>query len=275
MKIIVLALIVFSFSIGCSQFNNSEFTTIECASEAMPEFDRNEVRFLDDDGTPQKDVTILKIEKRRTVFKPCREMIYRAKFKSAKNELISNSRIKLMATGKRWKFQPENQDEITIQYEFTNDDFENNQKYQLNKSLKQYFWTKEGIEGVIENVEEVWMHPFRNNQFNFTEVTPFPSVKFPLEIGKNWTGNFNIQEGWGDWENTSGNFEYRVTAKEEINTAYGQIKNCWKIESKSEYEFGQSKFDYWFSESLGFVKMEYLNYGSQILEIELEEVNDK
>jgi hypothetical protein len=46
-------------------------------------------------------------------------MIYRATFNSDKNELISNSRIKMMATGKRWEFEHEKQDAMVVQYEFT------------------------------------------------------------------------------------------------------------------------------------------------------------
>jgi hypothetical protein len=120
------------------------------------------------------------------------EMIFRAKFTSAKNELVSNSRIKMMATGKRWKFQPEKKDEIIVQYEFSNEDFNRNQQHQLNKGFWGYKWMKEGIEGIIYNVEEVWMHLFRYNQFNFTEVAPFQEVKYPLKIGNKWTGNLNI-----------------------------------------------------------------------------------
>ncbi len=277
MKIQTLILMILLLNIGCSENhkNNSEFTSIECAPEKMPEFDGNKVTILDDNGNPLKDTIFGGIEKRRTVFKPCREMIYRAEFKSDKKELISNGRIKMVATGRRWEFQPEKQDEIIVQYEFTEEDFEKNQKNQLNKGFLTDSWMKEGIEGVIENVEEVWMHPFRYNQFNFTEVAPFPEVKFPLHIGKSWTGNLSIQEGWGDWENTNGYFEYKIVDKENITTNYGQIDDCWKIESKSKYEFGESKFDYWFSETLGFVKMDYRNYGNQTLVIELEEVNKR
>jgi len=224
MKILNLVLIILFLGVGCSNFYNSEFTPIECAPESMPQYDGNKVTMLDDDGNPQRDTILSQIEKRRTVFKPCREMIYRAKFKSAKNVLITNSRIKMMATGKRWKFQPEKQDEIVVQYEFTNEDFEKNKKSQLNKSLKQYIWTKEGIEGVIENVEEIWMHPFRYNQFNFAEVSPFSVVKFPLRLGKTWTSSLSIQDGWGDWENTTGSFKYQIVAKENITTEFGKLK---------------------------------------------------
>ena len=119
------------------------------------------------------------------------------------------------------------------------------------------------------------MLPFRYNQYNFTEVAPFPRVKFPLEIGKEWTGGLSIQEGWGDWDNTKGNFTYKITAKEKIETNFGEINSCWKIESVAKYNFGESIFNYWFNEGLGFVKMEYYNYGNQRLVIEIEEVVEK
>jgi hypothetical protein len=134
---------------------------------------------------------------------------------------------------------------------------------------------EQGIEGVIENVEEIWMHPFRFNQFNFTEVAPFPEVKFPLKVGKTWTGSLQILNGWGDWSNTTGNFQYEVLSKETIMTNYGSIDNCWHIKSKATYPFGNSNFEYWFHESLGFVKKEYQNYGNQTLSIELEDLIEK
>lgn len=274
MKLQTLILFISIITTSCSNNNTSKFTAIKCAPEVMPEFEGNKVSIIDDNGNPLRDTILEKIPKSRTVFKPCRDIIYRATFKSAENELISNSRIEMMATGKRWEGSPDIQDAVVIQYEFTNEDFKRNQKHQLNKSTIKNDWAKEVVEGVIENAEEVWMHPFRFNQFNFTEVAPFPEVKFPLEIGKTWTGNLNIQQGWGDWENTHGYFEYEITGKENINTRFGEIENCWKVVATSEYEFGKSKFDYWFSEKLGFVKMYYVNYGNQTLTIELEEVNE-
>lgn len=276
MKNLTLLFLLISF--GCSSSSNSnnsfQFTSIECSPEEMPKFDGNKVTFLDDNQNPIKDTIISTVEKRRTVFKPCRELTYNAVYKSKNGDLITESRIKLMALGKRWEHQPEKQDEIVVQYEFTNDDFERNKKYQLNKKLQSIQWMGQGTEGVIENVEEIWMHPLRSNQFNFTEVAPFPEIKFPLRIDKSWSGGLSIQQGWGDWENSSGNFQYKVVAKENIKTKYGQIDDCWKIESQATYQFGKSYFDYWFNEDLGFIKMEYKNYGNQTLSIELAEVKD-
>lgn len=275
MKYLILAAIL--FIIGCSSSKKENVYQLQpttCNPDEMPEFDGNKVTILDDNGSPLRDTILGGIEKRRTVFKPCRELIYKAEFKTETGELISDSRIKMMAKGKRWQFQPEKQDEILIQYEFTQDDFDRNKKHQLNKGIISDKWEGEVTEGIIENIEQIWMHPFRFNQYNFTEVAPFPEVKLPLHIGKKWTGTVHIQEGWGDWENTHKYSKYEVVDKETIETNFGSIENCWKIESKAKFELGQSTFDYWFNEKLGFVKMNYKNYGNQTLEIDLAEVKE-
>ncbi|MEO0337983.1 MAG: hypothetical protein AAF242_02100 [Bacteroidota bacterium] len=250
------------------------FSAIECSKTEMPQYDARKVSLLDTNGVAYKDTLISQIEKRRTVFKPCRSYTYQADYYDSEDELITSSRIRMTANGQRWRFQPESQDEIVIQYEYTDQDFKTALKYKLNKSMPSLVWQREVTTGVIENVGTVWMHPFRSNQYLFTEVAPFPEVQFPLEIGKAWSSQLNIQQGWGDWENTTGNNSYKITGQETIETKYGQIKDCWKIESTASYPFGESDFDYWFSEELGFVKMAYQNYGDQSLQIELVEIDD-
>ncbi|MEM6317009.1 MAG: hypothetical protein AAF960_05025 [Bacteroidota bacterium] len=275
MKNIILFFLLFQLGCANMETNNYQFQPLECNPEEMPKWDGNKVTFLDDAGNPVKDTIIGRVEKRRTVFKPCREIIYQAEFKTAAGNLISKSRIKMMALGRRWQFQPEKQDEISIQYEFTQADFDRNQQHQLNRGMLTDKWTGTAKEGIIENVEEVWMHPFRSNQYNFTEVAPFPQVKFPLRIGKSWTSSLNIQEGWGDWANTRKYSEYEVTNKENLRIPFGPISDCWKIKSKSRFELGESTFEYWFNEELGFVQMNYKNYGQQTLDIVLIEVTEK
>ncbi len=257
-----------------TNFRKSVFTELNCTPEATPDYDGNKVTILDENKEPVKDTIINRIKKTRRVFKPCREMIYRAIWKNNDGEIITNNRIKMMATGHRWDLQPEKQDEIIIQVEYSEEDIQNTIKYQLNRKILDRRWMEQGIEGVVENVEEVWMHPFRFNQYNFTEVAPFPEVKFPLMVGKKWSGNLNILEGWGDWEHTSGNFEYEVMANMEIITNFGSIPNCWHIKSSAQYDFGKSFLEYWFNQNLGFVKMDYKNYGDQTLSIQLEGVKE-
>lgn len=246
--------------------------TANCIEKPMPAFDEIKASLLNEKGKPYKDTIIEIITKRRTVFKPCREYIFKATFLDSHEKLISESQIKMMASGRRWDIQPELQDEVIIHYEYRQEDVEKINEYKINKTLSNTVWTKKNSTGIIENVKQIWMHPFRANQFIFTEVAPFPEVKLPLNVGKSWTGQLNIYKGWGDWNNSSGNFIYTVETKEDIQTRFGQINNCWKIKSEATYPFGKSFLDFWFNEELGFVKMNYTNYGGQKLNIELIEV---
>lgn len=271
MKNIIFVLILLA---GCTSNHKFEFPSIECQKGPMPEYDGKEVS-LKKDGVAYKDTIIEKIEKRRDIFKPCRTYYYNALFSDKNGKTITDSRIMLVATGKRWSFNPEIQDEVVVQYEFDQEDIAKGKKFEINKTLHKSGWVRESRTGIIENVEQIWMHPFRNNQFSSTEVAPFPQIRFPLKIGKTWFGGLHIQQGWGDWENTSGNFSYRVDKQEDIKIAYGNIKGCWFITSESSYPFGKSKLNYWFSEQFGFVRMEYQNYAGQKIKIELMKMEEK
>ena len=267
------------FILGCSlgEIGPSYFfQPMTCQPEPMPIFDYTKVKIFDRKTNRSRDTILGEIPKMRDIFKPCREMTYRAIFKTPEGKLISDNLIRMMATGKRWEFQPEKQDEIAIQYQFTHSEFLKNQKYQLNKTLKNDQWQGEVIEGIIENADEIWMHPFRSNQYNFTEVAPFPKIEYPnkFKVGFIWSSNLSIGDGWGDWANTSGSSIYEVVSQEDITTPYGKIEDCWKVVAKSKWDFGESTLDFWFHKKLGFVKMDYVNYGGQTLEIELVEVND-
>jgi hypothetical protein len=269
--LILSVIIIFS----CVDTQNKLFkNNIICAPDSLQQYDGNRVTILDENDKPIKDTIFDYIKKRRDVFKPCRQLIYRAILKDSLGNILTNSRIRLTPTGKRWIEDSDKQDEVVIEYEYSSDDFKQSKIYSLNKVLNNLPWEEFTKTGVIENVDEVWMHPFRRNQFKFTEVAPFPHVRFPLEIGKTWTQSLNIQEGWGDWENTYGSFEYIIVSNDSIETKAGLIKNCWKIESHSFYEFGKSELVFWFNERLGFVRKEYKNYGKQTLSILLEEINE-
>jgi hypothetical protein len=242
----------------------------------MPEYDGHIVSIIDSEtGEVLRDTLVEKIEKSRNVFKPCRQYIYQATYKDKNGGVISKSKVWMMATGKRWEWQPEKQDEITIQYEFDEEDIPRIKQHYVNKkfAVEGSFIPKQTT-GIIENVREVWMHPFRSNQFNFTEVASFPHVKFPLRKGATWTSNLQIGEGWGDWENTVVYSNYKITGRGALKTKFKEFENCWMIESKSSASFGDSVHNFWFNESYGFVKMEYYNYEGQSLTFELIDVKE-
>ena len=265
-------LIVLLILFGCTSEWRGQFIKIECTPSDAPKYDYRATS--KEILTPELD-SLLRIVKRRDVFKPCRELTYLATFVNNDGELITKSRIRFIPSGKRWAYQPEKQDEIIVQYEFTKADFERNKKYQLNESLPTDQWTSVVKTGIIENVEEIWMHPFRDNQYNFTEVAPFPQVQLPMEIGKAWKEQISPKGGYGDWSNKTIISDFQVVLKESIIVPYGKINDCWKISARSIFDLGESHLEYWFNEKLGFVKFIYVNYGKQKLTIELQLVENK
>jgi|GEM_PF-1100925 len=213
-----------------------------------------------------------KIPKKRIIFKKGKVYHYKAIYISSNNDTLSNSFINIIATGDRWNEQPETQD--LIYYEFPNyrtDSIKLSNHY-INKEL--HAWKGKIGEGVIENIEQVWMHPIRANQYKFTEVAPFPEVHFPLQKGKKWKRIVNVIKGWGEWNGQTVISKYKISGQ----TTYqeGDIEiNCWIIKSVSKCSSGKSKLNTFFNEEWGFVKMEYHNYENEKLVFELVNVEEK
>lgn len=201
------------------------------------------------------------------VFKPCRQHIFRARYWGRNHDLISDERIWMMANGEKW-ISSEDQNEIVIQYEYEESKIESLFKYSINPEISD--WSSMETTGIIENEKRIWMHPFRQNQYNFMEVAPFPEVELPLEIGKSWTGKLIINN-WGVWSNSTVSKHYEIVNYEALDLAIGKI-DAWHIKSLAEASFGNSTHNFWFHPDLGFVKMVIHNYAGQTLEIELIEV---
>ncbi|WP_425390240.1 hypothetical protein [Ekhidna sp.] len=206
------------------------------------------------------------------VFKPCRELTYMAKFWDTENNLISESRVWIMATGNAWEFS-DRQNELLIAYEFDSTDVERINEYAINKGLNDRLWQKQEATGVIENENQIWMHPFRSNQYNFTEVAPFPSIRLRIEPGVQWSSTLSIYDGWGDWANSTLTNNYEIVGYEEIETPFSSLE-AWHVDSYTSAPFGISTHNFWFHHDLGFVKMIIHNYAGQTLQIELIDVKD-
>lgn len=116
--------------------------------------------------------------------------------------------------------------------------------------------------GVVENDANIWIHPTRTGFFNALETAPFPFVKSSLKVGLEWTDQMLIGEGWGNdlWGKWEGQllltYNYKISGKETLNTEIGNIE-CFIIESVASSTLGETRLKSYFSEELGFVRMEY------------------
>ena len=176
----------------------------------------------------------------------------------------------MIPTGKPWGPDEENQKEIMIQYEYDENLTDSLEKYNLNPEFDGR--TNMEVTGIVEDSVRIWMHPFRQNQYNFMEVAPFPEVLIPIKVGEKWGRVLNIGS-WGVWSDHSVAFEYEVIGYEQIQIGYGSIE-AWRISSYSIADFGNSTHNFWFHPKLGFVKMVVHNYAGQTLEIALAETID-
>lgn len=114
--------------------------------------------------------------------------------------------------------------------------------------------------GLVENEQNVWLHPIRTGFFKSLETCPFPFVKYPLEAGKKWTDQMIISDRWANelWGNWQGQlalkYEYQIVGKGRIETPMGQL-DCWKIKATATSDIGQAGSTFLFSEKYGFVQL--------------------
>ena len=120
------------------------------------------------------------------------------------------------------------------------------------------------LSGVIENENNIWMHPPRDKYFRILELNPFPFIKAPYEIGNEWEWTLRIGSQWGDarwkvWEgNIENKYKYKITDKKKIKTTLGDIE-CFVIESNANSSIGETKLTSFFNPEYGFVKLNYIN----------------
>jgi hypothetical protein len=244
---LIFALFFMLIAMGCQQ-NSSNFETVSCNPA---------------DSIPNNNL--------RKVFKPCRQYIYQAKYWDSQYNLISDELIWMMATGKGWNYQPELQDEIEIQYSFDSSKKSFIEGFNINESRNFIDWDKKVTTGIIEMDSFVWMHPFRQNQYFFTQVAGFPEIYLPIKAGKSWTSKINIHVGWGDWENSTVLTTYQILNLETVDVPFKKL-DAWHVSATTVAEYGTTQNDFWYSEEFGFIKMTIKNYKGQLLSIELKEV---
>jgi len=133
--------------------------------------------------------------------------------------------------------------------------------------------------GIEESDTAIWIHPPRTDLYRKLELSPFPMVKYPLEVGNKWTwsllvGNHYSIKGHAEWADTTNEkfvSNYRITQKAPLSTKLGEI-SCFEISSFTESNFEQTELKAHFSTDYGFVRLDYQNIDKGRMTFELIQV---
>ncbi len=149
----------------------------------------------------EEDTTLIeiKIPKYRIIYPAGRTYTYEATYIGVEGDTLSQEKVEWVATGKRTEFSPNRQDILVYKYYYSQEDSTRFvQKPTINKKMNYaQGWQIEKEEGIIENVKNVWLHPMRHNQYSFTQVAPYPHLRYPLKIGNKWSTSLH-QYGQGE-----------------------------------------------------------------------------
>ncbi len=134
--------------------------------------------------------------------------------------------------------------------------------------------------GITEHDTAVWLHPPRAKVYRKLELSPFPMVQFPLEVGHSWSwpllvGNHYSVPGHAEWGDEPELFVslYKITDEITLATKMGKLV-CHKIESHTESNFARTELTAYFNQVYGFVKFEYANIDKGRLAMELLAARD-
>jgi hypothetical protein len=130
--------------------------------------------------------------------------------------------------------------------------------------------------GVIEKDKRIWLHPPRQNLFNVLEYSPFPEIRPPYNIGKEWIFKNSMGEYWA-------NDIYGIEAKDILVFKY-LIENtvtylstfvfiplsCYKIRGYStNISSIKTEFIGLFNDTYGFIEMVFHNIDGSTISFKL------
>ncbi|GAA4273841.1 hypothetical protein U6A24_02130 [Aquimarina gracilis] len=135
------------------------------------------------------------------------------------------------------------------------------------------------VSGVIENENNIWMHPPRDKYFRILELNPFPFIKAPFKVGNKWNWSLKIGSSWGEkrWKTWQGAIEnkynYKITSKKKLNTKFGKIE-CYEIRAEAISSIGKTELQALFNPKYGFVELNYINIDGSKTNLTLEDCNE-
>lgn len=198
------------------------------------------------------------------IFVADRKYTYIGTYIANNKDTISRTNIDLLASNNRLESNyTTNQMDVQFVINYDPADSVKHSPYSHNKTFS--YWADTVHEGIIENIQQVWIHPIRFNQFLWTETIAYPQCMLPLSVNKSWTGQTTIPTGtWGDWQGATISNQYTVVGKQNFELE-GKVLDCWEVQCTSELVGAKAHLNFLFHEDFGFVQMHYTHYsGDQV-----------
>lgn len=224
-------------------------------------------------------VAVVYAQDRPEIWQPNREFHYQALYFDVNGDTISNETIVMIPTGEPNPLAKKRQTLAEYRFHYSHADSIKlaANPIHANDFTRKYntiIWERSMKEGIMENEDGMWMHPFRVNQYVLTEVAPFPTVRFPLTEGRSWKAVFFIGRGWGRFSGRATN-TYTMKGKSTRRVGIGELLDCQLIEAISNHKkLGESKAMFYFHPDYGFVEMDYNFYNGQRMVFSLQQVID-
>lgn len=208
-------------------------------------------------------------------FKKGRNYVYRAIRVNSDGDTLANTKIVMKPDGTGWGAPAASlQSQVIYEYHYdTQDSIDHIDE--LTKVVQADFWKKVDTVGVIENEDQLWIHPMRYNEFYKVELAPFPTVIFPIseETIEEANSKIMILNNWGTYTSSETHNEYSYLGKEEKTYMNLKSMNCHKFHAIGFNNFhGMSETDYYFHEDYGFLEIYIETYDDDIITFVLEEI---
>ena len=227
---------------------------------------------------------------KRVIYKRHKTYIYDAFYIKANGDTLTKEIIILKPKGRPWLFQF-SQTAYKINYFPQTDSLfdwinpmnklqEFREKFKLKKEKKgeiwNDLWSKKNSSGAVENENEVWSHPFRSNQYNITEIAPFPEIyKDKLHQDSTWESSLTL--GWDNWKGTI-NYKYTTLGRKDYIYKAVNLDSCWEINASGKHSnpnLGTNWNRYLYHPEFGFVLLNYTFYNGVKIVFKLKEVIDR
>ncbi|MBL4862721.1 MAG: hypothetical protein JKY09_06870 [Crocinitomicaceae bacterium] len=210
------------------------------------------------------------------IFNYLKEYQYRAIYIDSNGDTLSDEKIIVQPTA---EVSPRHHSQTLLKYFYNYSDEDSVRlsakpinETAFTKEHNTIKWRKRILEGAIENEHELWIHPFRANQYSLTEIAPFPEVHIHLEDNHTWKAHTFITKSWGT-------FKGKVKSNYVMNKAgkriykFASLDDCWKLKAEGKHsKLGTNILTYYYHAAYGFLEMNYEFYNKQKMFFVLEKV---